>query len=227
MSKLAAFQFYPGDWLKDPALSICTAGARGVWIDVLCLMFESPRRGCLITNGRPWTLPEIAEALRGRPKANLSFLKELVRNGVMKYDKKKGFFSSRLVRDEHQRETWRSEKRRQAVKNKGSDSGHHSGLVPADLHSSSSSSNLRSPLPPTSGGIPTHDDLLKDENNYSYMGWNPGHIIIKTGRHKRVLTQNDIQGLVGARIEQVVDLIRRKGFWAEIYVPTKEGTVPT
>jgi hypothetical protein len=72
----------------------------------------------------------------------------------------------------------------------------------------------------------THDDLLKDLNNYSYMAWNPGHIIIKTGRHKRVLTQSDVAGLAGARIEQVVDLIRRKGFWAEIYVPSKEGTAP-
>ncbi len=72
----------------------------------------------------------------------------------------------------------------------------------------------------------THDELLKDENNYSYMGWVGGHIVIRTGRHKRVLTQNDIHGLAGARIEQVVELIRRKGFWAEIYVPSTQGKAP-
>jgi len=144
MSKLAAFQFYPGDWLKDPALSICSPGARGVWMDVLCLMFESPRRGYLITNHQPWTLEQISEALRGHANANVLFLKELVRNGVMKQDKKRGYFSARLVQDERKRETWRSEKRRQAIQNKGSDSCAHSGQVPAVLHSSSSSSSSKS-----------------------------------------------------------------------------------
>ena len=84
-SKLPSFQFYPGDWMKDPALAICSAGARGVWMDVMCLMFESPKRGYLITNGVPWTIEQIAVSLRGDWQENLVYLKERpVRNGVMK-----------------------------------------------------------------------------------------------------------------------------------------------
>ena len=47
MSKLPAFQFYPGDWLKDPNLRRCSVGARGVYMDVLCVMFEHEPRGIL------------------------------------------------------------------------------------------------------------------------------------------------------------------------------------
>jgi hypothetical protein len=43
--KLPSFQFYPGDWMKDPALRSVSLEARGLWIDMLCLLFESGRRG--------------------------------------------------------------------------------------------------------------------------------------------------------------------------------------
>jgi hypothetical protein len=43
--KRPAFQFYPGDWLKDPALALCTPATRGVWIDLLCAMHELGRSG--------------------------------------------------------------------------------------------------------------------------------------------------------------------------------------
>lgn len=40
-------QFYTGDWLKDPAVSICAPATRGVWIDLLCAMHEAGRVGSL------------------------------------------------------------------------------------------------------------------------------------------------------------------------------------
>lgn len=45
--KQPAFLFYPGDWLKDPALSSCSLSARAVWIDLLCAMHESDRSGVI------------------------------------------------------------------------------------------------------------------------------------------------------------------------------------
>ena len=231
MSKLAAFQFYPGDWLKDPALSICSPGARGVWIDVLCLMFESPRRGYLITNGKPWTLEQLSEALRGHPSANLLFLKELVRNGVIREDKKRGYFSARMARDEHQRELWRGEKRRQLIKNKGSHSGTHSANLPPVLHSSSSSSNLttRTPLTPLGGGNGlSHDDLLKDKRNYGIIAWREGEsIVIRTNGKRRVFTRRQEEDLsICGIVENAIEKIRGWGYWAERYVPVKHEEPP-
>lgn len=43
--KLPAFQFYTGDWLKDPQLSMCSPSTRGIWVDLLCAMHELGRCG--------------------------------------------------------------------------------------------------------------------------------------------------------------------------------------
>lgn len=48
MAKLPSFQFYPGDWLKDPDLRICSLAAKGLLIDMLCYMHESQERGVLL-----------------------------------------------------------------------------------------------------------------------------------------------------------------------------------
>ncbi len=58
--KLPSWQFYPGDWMKDTELRSVSPAARGMWIDLLCLMFESRRRGFLLVNGTPPTLDQIA-----------------------------------------------------------------------------------------------------------------------------------------------------------------------
>jgi hypothetical protein len=36
-------KFFVGDWRTDPAVSLCTPAARGVWIDLLTAMHQA---GC-------------------------------------------------------------------------------------------------------------------------------------------------------------------------------------
>jgi hypothetical protein len=43
--KLFYMKFNIGDWLTDPRLSLCTPLARGVWIDLLCAMYQLDRSG--------------------------------------------------------------------------------------------------------------------------------------------------------------------------------------
>ena len=45
MGKLPYIQFYTGDWIKDPNLSMCLPSTRGIWIDMLCAMHENGRTG--------------------------------------------------------------------------------------------------------------------------------------------------------------------------------------
>jgi hypothetical protein len=47
MTKLPAMLWYTGDWLKDPAVSVCSPATRGVWTDLLCAMHEADRSGLL------------------------------------------------------------------------------------------------------------------------------------------------------------------------------------
>lgn len=101
MSKLPSFQFYPGDWRKDANLSRCSKAAKGVWIDMLCLMFECPIRGVLAdANGEPWSDQEIAEAVGGPTDSNLGCIAELLSKGVAHRNDRGAIFSRRLVRDE-------------------------------------------------------------------------------------------------------------------------------
>ena len=111
--KLPAFMFYPGDWLKDNSLRVCSLQSRGLWIDLLCYMHESPQRGVLmITEDKPMGIPHIAQ-LVGHPVDVVSeLLGELVSNGVIDFDisaDKNGeeiavYSSRRMVRDEHKRD---------------------------------------------------------------------------------------------------------------------------
>ena len=52
MTKLPAFQFYPGDWRKDVGVQSLDYFDRRVWWEMLCLMHESEWRGALVLNGQ-------------------------------------------------------------------------------------------------------------------------------------------------------------------------------
>lgn len=98
--KLAAFQFYPGDWLKDTALKRCSFAAKGVWIDMLCLMSESDERGVLITGNRAWSETEIALAIGGNMDSTVGLIRELLNNGVARKRADGAIFSARMLKDE-------------------------------------------------------------------------------------------------------------------------------
>lgn len=75
MSSRPSFQFYPGDWTRNANLRRCSPAARGVWLDVMCLMHDQDEYGIL-----RWPLKEIAQA----SGASLAHLRELVDKRVMK-----------------------------------------------------------------------------------------------------------------------------------------------
>ena len=50
--KLPSFQFYPGDWRKDPGVQSLGYFEQGVWWEIIGLMHESDRRGVLLLNGK-------------------------------------------------------------------------------------------------------------------------------------------------------------------------------
>ena len=113
MAKLPSFQFYPGDWMKDPELSRCSQAARGVWMDMLCLMFECESRGVLASNGEAWTDEEVACSLRGDHTVNLHCIQELIVKGVARRREGDGAISSsRMVQDELERQRWREVKQK-------------------------------------------------------------------------------------------------------------------
>ena len=105
--KRPAFQFYPGDWLRSTDLRSCSIGARGLWIDMLCLMHEGTPYGYLKVGNKD-ILPPILAKMVGESTENVEiWLKELENSGVFsrKPTENGSIYSRRMVRDEKVRES--------------------------------------------------------------------------------------------------------------------------
>jgi hypothetical protein len=104
MAKLPSFQFYPGDWMKDPLLRCVSAAGRGLWIDLLCLMFESAHRGFLeLPNGEPMTAIHLGRMTGVEHGEVQSLLQELETAGVFSRTERGTIYSRRMLRDESKR----------------------------------------------------------------------------------------------------------------------------
>lgn len=127
--KLPAFLFYPGDWVREPSLRLCTHQDKGVFIDMLCLMFECDERGVLATGGRPWTDEQVSAAIGGPQDATLDCIRRLLAMGVVSRNQAGAILSRRMVRDEQARcaNAERQRKHRNAQRNTDRNAGvtHH------------------------------------------------------------------------------------------------------
>ena len=102
---MPAILFYTGDWLKDPAVRCMSLGARGLWIDMLCLMYESPTRGYLsLMDGKPVTAVQLARMVGGTLKEIESLLSEMRGCGTFSVTDEGVMYSRRMVSDEELRE---------------------------------------------------------------------------------------------------------------------------
>ena len=102
--KLPSFQFYPGDWMKDPGLRSVSLEARGLWIDMLCLLFESVRRGYLQhATGKPVSPEQLARMTGGSAEQVSRLLRELEDSGVFSRTEHGTIYSRRMIRDERKR----------------------------------------------------------------------------------------------------------------------------
>lgn len=103
--KLPFIPLYTGDWMKDPAVRSVSLAARGLWIDMLCLMSDSTRRGYLQhTTGKPVTAEQIARMTGCSTDEVSPLLAELQNSGVYSVTNAGVIFSRRLVRDEKLRD---------------------------------------------------------------------------------------------------------------------------
>ncbi len=107
MGKLPAFQFYPGDWVRD-SISGCTLAAQGLWLRMILLMHDSDRYGYLSVNGSPIPPESIARRCGCTLEQYESLLAELETNGAPSRTPEGIIFSRRMVRDAQEREEWRA-----------------------------------------------------------------------------------------------------------------------
>jgi hypothetical protein len=100
MAKSPGFWFFTGDWMKDPELRFCSLFARGLLVDLLCILFEAKEQGYASNpDGSPRTDEQIADAVSGGSRdEKLAALAELERSGVLSRDSRGVLFSRRIAR---------------------------------------------------------------------------------------------------------------------------------
>lgn len=92
-------KFYPSDWRADPMLRLCSMAARGLWVEMLCVMHEATPYGSLLVNGRRLDKKQLA-ALVGIPEKDCTaLLMELEGGGVFSRDEDGTIYSRRMRRD--------------------------------------------------------------------------------------------------------------------------------
>ena len=90
--------------MKDPLVRCISSSARGLWIDMLCLMHESAHRGFLeLANGEPMTALHIGRMTGIEHGEVESLLSELLSAGVYSCTELGTIFSRRMARDESKR----------------------------------------------------------------------------------------------------------------------------
>lgn len=198
MPKLPSIQFYPGDWLRDPVAG-CSLAAQGLWLRMLLAAHDSPRYGYLCNrNGSALPSQIIASKCGCSLEQYETLLAELDSVSVPSRTQSGTLYSRRMVRDERRRGQWRKSKQFNKKE-----------VIPHRFHtnstsSSSSTSNLKTPLPPAGAG---------DEQ---FFIWCRETIGVQMGRRRRLPGLSSFDGAQAAR---VVDFLNQKGFSARIVSP--------
>lgn len=95
-------KFFPADWLADERLRLCSLAARGLWVDMLCLMHRNQqRRGYLdAPDGSPLLVEQLARAVGSDSDTVAGLVAELGAAGVFSRDSAGVIYSRRMVSDE-------------------------------------------------------------------------------------------------------------------------------
>lgn len=99
--KLPAMPFYYGDWKKDIGIQSLDFFDRGVWFELLGLMWESEERGVLILNGKPMTIEIIARVVGLDKQIFKQSYERILASGVCSIREDGAIFNRRMYR-EHQ-----------------------------------------------------------------------------------------------------------------------------
>ena len=92
------FFFFSDDWRADEALSLCSEGARLLWLEMLLIMNKAD--GYMLVNGHRPEPAQIAIITRTDPIQVDSRLAELRKNGVYSVTKSNVIYSRKMLRDE-------------------------------------------------------------------------------------------------------------------------------
>jgi hypothetical protein len=93
-------KFYPQDWRSDEKLRLCSLAARGLWMEMLCLMHRSERYGHLLISGITPTDAQLAVQVGALPDQVAILIGELETAGVFSRTTNCTIYSRRMHHDQ-------------------------------------------------------------------------------------------------------------------------------
>ncbi|MBD5257066.1 MAG: hypothetical protein HDS50_05475, partial [Bacteroides sp.] len=86
-----------GEWLNNPRINNLSYEIRGIWLTMLCYMWDSPTRGIMAdSKGGIYTKMQILQTL----KIDALTLQQLVDSGLLAIDENGAYYSPYMVRQE-------------------------------------------------------------------------------------------------------------------------------
>ena len=143
MSATTFGKWYWADWMSDPGVRASSYAARGLWMDMLCIMAQAEPVGSLVLNGRGLDPAALARLTGGDSEQVETLLVELEANGVFARDRNGNIFNRRMKKD--------AKKAKTAAKN-----GRMGGNPNLRTTKEISSSDNPPDKPPDNGGDTTH-----------------------------------------------------------------------
>ncbi|WP_144306985.1 hypothetical protein [Oceanidesulfovibrio marinus] len=143
MGKNPAFQFYPGDWLRDNVAG-CSLAAQGLWLRMMMLMHETGGYISVTSNvHNPIPPANVARRCGCSPDEYETLLAELDAAGVPSRTEGDVIYSRRMVRDfeDRAKNAARVKRHRERSGNGGCNSDVTGDVMPMKHASSSSSSS--------------------------------------------------------------------------------------
>ncbi|WP_454762357.1 hypothetical protein [Caulobacter segnis] len=95
-------KFYPRDWRGDQALRVVSLSARGLWIEMICIMHEATPYGHLMVGDQPLAESALARVVGASVEEIQAMLVELSAAGVLRRTRAGVIFSKRMT-DDHKR----------------------------------------------------------------------------------------------------------------------------
>jgi hypothetical protein len=92
-------KFYPRDWRGDQALRLVSLAARGLWIEMLCVMHEAAPYGHLLVGGSAVDEAALARVVGAPVEEVQALLVELRAAGVLRTTRSGVVFSKRMTAD--------------------------------------------------------------------------------------------------------------------------------
>lgn len=97
--KIQMMPFDTSDWLRCPELKVLPPDIRGLWMDMLCYMWESVERGVMVKpTGDIYTQEEIVRMLGKDASGSDTWLDQLIIGGVCGVRPDGAIYSRRMVR---------------------------------------------------------------------------------------------------------------------------------